>query len=104
MVREHFGADYTTGPRFYRTKSKGAQEAHEAIRPTSITRTPDSLEGRVDRDQLALYRLIWNRTVASQMANRPSSPSSMIPIHIAKEPTKARHYTAQQSQQGGLSK
>ncbi len=69
VIREEFGDAYTDGPRFYKTKSKGAQEAHEAIRPTSLSRTPDSLAGRLDKDQLALYRLIWNRTLASQMTN-----------------------------------
>ncbi len=48
-------------------KAKNAQEAHEAIRPTDISRNPDSLKGVLDRDQLRLYELIWNRTVASQM-------------------------------------
>ena len=67
-IRDTYGSEYTDGPRFYKTKSKGAQEAHEAIRPTSIVRTPDSLAGYLDGPDLALYRLIWNRTVASQMA------------------------------------
>jgi DNA topoisomerase-1 len=54
--------------RSYRTKTKGAQEAHEAIRPTSFARTPDSLEGQLSREQLRLYRLVWQRAIASQMA------------------------------------
>jgi DNA topoisomerase-1 len=49
-------------------QQKGAQEAHEAIRPTSVSRTPDTLKGDLDADQLKLYRLIWNRFVASQMS------------------------------------
>lgn len=53
--------------REFKTKSKNAQEAHEAIRPTSVARTPESLEGQVDADQLKLYRLIWQRTMACQM-------------------------------------
>jgi len=69
MIRGHYGPDYTTGPRRYKTKSKGAQEAHEAIRPTDVNRLPDDLVGRLDGEELAVYRLIWNRTVASQMAN-----------------------------------
>ena len=48
-------------------KAKNAQEAHEAIRPTDINRTPSSLRSILDRDQIKLYELIWNRTVASQM-------------------------------------
>ena len=54
-------------PRVYRTKSKNAQEAHEAIRPTSAARTPEQLAGRLDPDQHKLYTLIWRRAVASQM-------------------------------------
>jgi DNA topoisomerase-1 len=54
-------------PRQYRTKSKNAQEAHEAIRPTSAARTPEQLAGRLDPDQHRLYTLIWRRAVASQM-------------------------------------
>jgi len=69
MIRDTFGADYTDGPRRYKTKSKGAQEAHEAIRPTDVNRTPDKIAGRLDSEELAVYRLIWNRAVASQMAN-----------------------------------
>ena len=55
-------------PRVYRTKSKNAQEAHEAIRPTAATVLPARLEGKVDPDQYRLYALIWKRTVACQMA------------------------------------
>lgn len=51
----------------YRTRAKGAQEAHEAIRPTSVLRTPDVLRKRLSRDQQRLYKLIWQRFVASQM-------------------------------------
>ena len=54
-------------PRTYRTKSKNAQEAHEAVRPTSPERTPEKLAGRLDGDELKLYTLIWRRAVASQM-------------------------------------
>jgi DNA topoisomerase-1 len=68
-VREAYGEDYLPAePNIYRTKSKGAQEAHEAIRPTSVTRTPDAMEPYLNRDQLRLYTLIWQRFVASQMA------------------------------------
>ncbi len=54
--------------RVYKTKSKNAQEAHEAVRPTSASITPQQLEGRIDPDQLKLYALIWKRAVACQMA------------------------------------
>lgn len=56
-------------PREYKSKSKNAQEAHEAIRPTSIARTPNILQEYLTQDQLKLYTLIWKRTVASQMAD-----------------------------------
>jgi DNA topoisomerase-1 len=54
-------------PRVYKTKSKNAQEAHEAVRPTSASLTPARLEGKIDADQFKLYSLIWKRAVASQM-------------------------------------
>ena len=54
-------------PPSYRTRSKGAQEAHEAIRPTSVRRTPKQLREHLTRDQYRLYQLIWRRFVASQM-------------------------------------
>ena len=55
-------------PRQYKTK-KGAQDAHEAIRPTNVFITPDSIKGKVTNDQYKLYKLIWERFVASQMAS-----------------------------------
>lgn len=62
-----FGENYAlVSPRFYKTKSKGAQEAHEAIRPTNPSQTPDDL-GKLDERQLKLYSLIWRRMIASQM-------------------------------------
>ena len=54
-------------PRQYTSKAKNAQEAHEAIRPTDLSRRPSSLKSRLDNDQARLYELIWMRTVASQM-------------------------------------
>ncbi|HEY6678926.1 MAG TPA: type I DNA topoisomerase [Actinomycetota bacterium] len=69
VVKTEFGAAYgLKQPRRYKAKQRGAQEAHEAIRPTSAMRTPDRVAGALDKGQLALYRLIWQRTVASQMA------------------------------------
>jgi len=55
--------------RVFKTKSKNAQEAHEAVRPTSASVTPQQLEGRIDADQFKLYSLIWKRAVACQMAH-----------------------------------
>ncbi len=56
-------------PRVYKTKSKSAQEAHEAIRPTSATRAPESIKSFLSADQAKLYNLIWCRFLASQMAD-----------------------------------
>jgi DNA topoisomerase-1 len=67
FLRERFGGSYVPEqPPVYKSKS-GAQEAHEAIRPTSALRTPESVEKFLTGDQLKLYRLIWERFVASQM-------------------------------------
>ena len=68
-IQKLYGREYVlAAPRTYKTKSKGAQEAHEAIRPTEVSRTPDSLADVLDQQQLKLYTLIWNRTMATQMA------------------------------------
>ncbi len=56
-------------PRAYKTKSKNAQEAHEAVRPTSAAITPAQVEGKIDADQFKLYALIWKRAIACQMAH-----------------------------------
>ena len=71
-VREHivqeFGKDYLPAkPREFKTKSKNAQEAHEAIRPTAFSRTPEAMKTTLSGDELKLYALIWKRAVASQM-------------------------------------
>jgi DNA topoisomerase I len=67
-IEKQFGREYVIAePRKYKTKAKGAQEAHEAIRPTEMERTPDSLSDVLDHQQLKLYTLIWNRTMATQM-------------------------------------
>ena len=69
VIKTRFGERYTMARgRVYKTKSKGAQEAHESIRPTSFLRHPDDLAGHVEAAELRLYRLIWQRAVASQMA------------------------------------
>ena len=64
-----YGADYSSGPRRYKTKSKSAQEAHESIRPTSIENTPEKLTPYLSSEQLRLYTMIWKRTIASQMTD-----------------------------------
>lgn len=71
-IASHYGADSNNlpdAPRTYPTKQKGAQEGHEAIRPTSITREPGMLEKVLTRDQHRIYSLIWQRFVACQMSN-----------------------------------
>ena len=69
VIGERFGAEYAVkGGRGYRNRTKGAQEAHEAIRPTSFRRDPESLKGHIKEEELRLYRLIWQRALASQMA------------------------------------
>ncbi len=69
LVKGEYGHAYTLAEhRRYKTRSRNAQEAHEAIRPTSVFRTPARVAGSLDRDQLRLYELIWKRTVATQMA------------------------------------
>ena len=68
VIRERFGEPYTMPKgRVYKTKSKGAQEAHESIRPTSFARDPDGLAQFLKPEELRLYRLIWQRALASQM-------------------------------------
>ncbi len=68
FIHEQFGKDYSIGqPRFFKNKNK-AQDAHEAIRPTSVYHTPEKVKRYLSKDQLALYTMIWQRFVASQMA------------------------------------
>ena len=67
-ITRRYGADKVPAkPHVYKTKAKNAQEAHEAIRPTSVKRTPDIIKEYLNKDQLKLYQLIWKRTMASQM-------------------------------------
>ncbi|HSF67763.1 MAG TPA: type I DNA topoisomerase, partial [Nitrospiraceae bacterium] len=67
VIQERFGAEYLPDtPNVYKT-SKAAQEAHEAIRPTSAARDPESIRSYLEQDQYNLYKLIWNRFIASQM-------------------------------------
>jgi DNA topoisomerase-1 len=68
MIGGDYGASYVPdAPRKYQNKSKNAQEAHEAVRPTDPTRSPRDVARAVESDQAKLYELIWNRAVASQM-------------------------------------
>ena len=68
VIGEDYGDQYVpSSPRLYKTKAKNAQEAHEAIRPTDLSRRPERVAKYLDKDGLALYRLIWRRTIQSQM-------------------------------------
>ncbi len=70
LVKTEYGQAYSL-PEFrrYKTRSRNAQEAHEAIRPTSVMRTPQRIAGALEREQLRLYTLIWQRTMATQVAD-----------------------------------
>ncbi|HAS90404.1 MAG TPA: type I DNA topoisomerase, partial [Desulfovibrio sp.] len=68
LIQKEFGENYLpSSPRIYKTKAKNAQEAHEAIRPTDLSRHPKQMADYLENDQLRLYELIWKRTMASQM-------------------------------------
>jgi len=70
LIGEKYGADYVPAePRVYKTKAKNAQEAHEAIRPSDLFRTPEQVARFLDDDQRKLYDLVWKRTVACEMAS-----------------------------------
>ena len=70
LIGERYDAAYLPDkPRAFQNKAKNAQEAHEAIRPTDMARDPSSLRGLLEPQQLALYELVWKRTLAGQMAN-----------------------------------
>ena len=69
FISQRYGQNFLPSkPPVYKKKSRGAQEAHEAIRPTSVLRNPNGIKEKLTRDQHRLYRLIWQRFVASQMA------------------------------------
>ena len=68
LIAQRYGADnLPEEPHVYKTKSKNAQEAHEAVRPTSAERVPDSIKDALTAEQFKLYELVWKRTVACQM-------------------------------------
>ena len=68
FIEKEYGKDYLPEkPRFYKNKVINAQEAHEAIRPTNINRTPESVAAFLDKDHLRLYELVWKRALACQM-------------------------------------
>lgn len=70
VIRDAYGAEYVLDePRRFKTKSRNAQEAHEAIRPTDLSRTPESIKSYLDSKQFRVYQLIYRRTIASQMTD-----------------------------------
>ncbi|TSC69017.1 MAG: DNA topoisomerase I [Parcubacteria group bacterium Gr01-1014_66] len=98
FLKDHVGEKYTLPtPRRYKTKSKGAQEAHEAIRPTDPFRTPDVVAPYLEQRQLELYELIWRRFIATQM---PAAvfDANTIDVHATKE-NKSDMYTFRASGQ-----
>ena len=77
-IQDRYGKDYLpTNGRVYTRTSKGAQEAHEAVRPTSIRRDPASLKDYLSPDQMSLYTLIWSRMLASQMEDARSEATTL---------------------------
>jgi DNA topoisomerase-1 len=87
-VRGQFGLDYLPGaPREYSTKAKNAQEAHEAIRPTDVSRTPAEMARYLNDEQRKVYELIWKRAVASQMA---SAELDQVAVDVASGGTHLR--------------
>jgi DNA topoisomerase-1 len=77
-IRQAFGEDYLPGaPREYASRAKNAQEAHEAIRPTDVSRTPEKLARYLSEAQRKLYELIWKRAVASQMQSAELDQTSV---------------------------
>ncbi|KPK45681.1 MAG: hypothetical protein AMJ77_07040 [Dehalococcoidia bacterium SM23_28_2] len=87
-IREKFGQPYVpTSPRVYKKKVKRAQEAHEAIRPTSTYREPQKVRRYLNRDQDRLYTLIWKRMVASQMAD---ALYDVTTVDIEAKPSRGR--------------
>jgi len=90
-IRENLGKEYAlAAPRRFKTKSKGAQEAHEAIRPTDPARSPESIKEFLDPKQFKLYSLIWQRMLASQMA---SAIIDSVSLDIAAENKEGTGYT-----------
>jgi DNA topoisomerase-1 len=68
LIEQNYGKDYLPeAPRVFKNKSKNAQEAHEAIRPTSVRHIPDQIKSHLKPDQFALYELVWKRAMACQM-------------------------------------
>ena len=105
-VKEAYGAKYLpVAPREYTSKAKNAQEAHEAIRPTGVDRTPDSVAQYLNADQRRLYELVWKRAVASQMQSAEldqvsvelADPTASLPARSCAPPARSWRSTATSS-------
>jgi DNA topoisomerase-1 len=89
VIAERYGAENVPDePRAFKTKAKNAQEAHEAIRPTSAALTPESIKDALDEDQFKLYSLIWKRTMACQMV---PAVFDTVAIELAAGPEEDGH-------------
>jgi DNA topoisomerase-1 len=89
VIAERYGKENVPDEtRKFKTKAKNAQEAHEAIRPTSVARTPDDLKAVLDEDQFKLYSLIWKRTMACQMV---PAVFDTVAIEMAAGPVDSGH-------------
>ncbi|MDH3811149.1 MAG: DNA topoisomerase I [Gammaproteobacteria bacterium] len=89
IIAERYGKqNVPEEPRSFKNKSKNAQEAHEAIRPTSVAFIPDEIKGSLDEDQFKLYSLIWKRTMACQMV---PAVFDTVAIEMAVGPEEAGH-------------
>jgi DNA topoisomerase-1 len=89
QVQREYGSTFLSpAPRQFTTKIKNAQEAHEAIRPSTPLRSPDSLAGELNGQELALYRMIWQRTLASQMADAVGTTVTVRLGATAADPTR----------------
>ena len=91
VIEAEFGPQYLPdAPRRYTVKQKNAQEAHEAIRPTDMSRLPKAMAAYLDREQAALYDLIWTRTIASQMSSAEFERTTVDLTADVPEPLKIR--------------
>ena len=89
VIAERYGKQNVPGePRTFKNKSKNAQEAHEAVRPTTVRHVPDEIRGSLDSDQYKLYSLIWKRTMACQMV---PAVFDTVAIEMAVGPEDAGH-------------
>lgn len=94
VIRDLYGPEYLPDkPKHYKTKSKGAQEAHEAIRPTDLSRRPQDVAKYLDKDQLALYELIWKRTIACQMPPARIE-RTQVEVEVDAKGTKLRFFAS----------